>query len=208
MPMELELQEVLEERMAEEKGDGRKNDAAEGKPLLGLLPTRPLEQIARVLEYGAKKYAPHGWRNGIEWQRTLNAALRHLLTYNGGEDKDTESGLSHLAHAACNLLFLLEYEVTHPELDDRYKSGPPPNGALTTSQLRKVRRGGMCSARHVPVLTEVYEEECFTYCGECDHSISARCHLPEVKPTHFFVVSSAQPYCGHCRSPRSASCHR
>ena len=44
---------------------------------------------------------------------------------NDGEDKDPESGLSHLAHAACCIMFLLEFEKTHPELDDRYKPNVP-----------------------------------------------------------------------------------
>jgi hypothetical protein len=47
--------------------------------------------------------------------------MRHLHAFNDGEDKDPESGLSHLAHASCCLMFLLEFEKTHQELDDRYK---------------------------------------------------------------------------------------
>jgi len=43
------------------------------------------------------------------------------MAFNDGEDKDPESGLSHLAHSLCCLMFLLEFEKTHPELDDRYK---------------------------------------------------------------------------------------
>ena len=53
--------------------------------------------------------------------RPLAAAMRHIMAFNDGEDKDPESGLSHLAHAACCIMFLLEFEKTHPELDDRYK---------------------------------------------------------------------------------------
>jgi hypothetical protein len=47
--------------------------------------------------------------------------MRHLHAFNDGEDKDPESGLSHLAHLGCCVMFLLEFEKTHKELDDRFK---------------------------------------------------------------------------------------
>ena len=86
-----------------------------------LLSPIALEQIAAVLTFGAKKYKDHNWRGGLKWSRLLRAALGHILAYLRGEDKDPESGISHLAHAGCCIMFLLEYEITHPELDDRYK---------------------------------------------------------------------------------------
>ena len=86
-----------------------------------LLSSIALLEISKVMTYGAKKYTSNNWRGGISWSRVLGASLRHLLAYLGGQDKDPETGLSHLAHAGCCVMFLLEYEVTHPELDDRYK---------------------------------------------------------------------------------------
>ena len=86
-----------------------------------LLSTEALEQIAAVLQFGAQKYDSHNWRKGFAWSRPLSAALRHILAFNRGEDCDPESNLSHLAHAACCLMFLIEFEKTHTELDDRYK---------------------------------------------------------------------------------------
>ena len=88
---------------------------------LNLLSTEAMNQTAAVLKFGAQKYAEHNWRKGFAWSRPLAAAMRHLTAFNDGEDKDPESGLSHLAHAACCIMFLLEFEKTHPELDDRYK---------------------------------------------------------------------------------------
>jgi len=35
---------------------------------------------------------------------------RHLNSHHAGEYFDQESGLTHLAHAACNLIFLMELE--------------------------------------------------------------------------------------------------
>lgn len=86
-----------------------------------LLSTTALEEVAKVLQFGAEKYEAHNWRKGFVWSRTISAAMRHILAFNSGEDRDPESGLSHVAHAMCCLMFLLEFEKTRPELDDRYK---------------------------------------------------------------------------------------
>lgn len=88
---------------------------------LHLLSTEAMNQTAAVLKFGAQKYAEHNWRKGFAWSRPLSAAMRHITAFNAGEDRDPESGLSHLAHAACCIMFLLEFEKTHPHLDDRYK---------------------------------------------------------------------------------------
>ena len=84
-----------------------KDDA--GKVRLDVLPFAALEDVARVLEHGAEKYAPHAWRH-LEGghERYVRAALRHLHAHAGGEVVDPKSGLPHLAHAACSLLFALE----------------------------------------------------------------------------------------------------
>ena len=88
---------------------------------VNLLSSEALFQTAAVLKFGADKYAEHNWRAGFAWSRPLAAAMRHIMAFNDGEDKDPESGLSHLAHAMCCIMFLLEFEKTHPELDDRYR---------------------------------------------------------------------------------------
>jgi hypothetical protein len=93
---------------------------------LNLLSTEALNQTAAVLAFGAQKYAEHNWRKGFAWSRPLAAAMRHITAFNDGEDCDPESGLSHLAHAACCIMFLLEFQKTHPELDDRYKLNDRP----------------------------------------------------------------------------------
>jgi hypothetical protein len=93
-----------------------------GKPPLALLPTLALEAVGRVLAFGAKKYQAHNWRGGIQYSRLAGATLRHVFAFLRGEDKDPETGESHLAHAACCVLFALEFvEEGRPELDDRHK---------------------------------------------------------------------------------------
>lgn len=77
--------------------------------------------VASVLTHGAKKYEPNNWRKGLPWTRIYASTLRHLLLWATGEDKDKDSGLSHLSHAATNLMFLITWARTHKELDDRVK---------------------------------------------------------------------------------------
>lgn len=91
------------------------------KPALALLPIESLEEVGKVLTFGAKKYAAHNWRQGFKWSRLLSAAMRHLFAFTRGEDKDPETGLSHLAHAACCLLFLISFGKTGAGEDDRFK---------------------------------------------------------------------------------------
>lgn len=98
---------------------GVKND--QDKPDLSLISTIAITKVAEVMTFGKRKYSAHNWRGGFYWSRPLAAALRHVFAYIGGEDKDPETGLSHLAHACCCLFFILEFEETHIELDDRFK---------------------------------------------------------------------------------------
>jgi hypothetical protein len=92
----------------------------ENKPRFELISPIALTKIALVLTEGAKKYDDHNWRKGFKWSRLIGAAFRHLTAFMAGQDKDPETKLSHLAHAACCIMFLLEHEETHKELDDRY----------------------------------------------------------------------------------------
>jgi hypothetical protein len=82
-----------------------------GKPKLSLVPTEIIRAIATVRAYGNQKYEPDSWTR-VEWKRYLDAALRHMLAVvdSGLSSTDEESGLLHLAHAACNIAFLLEFE--------------------------------------------------------------------------------------------------
>ena len=98
--------------------EGIKHDAE--KVRLDLLSPLWLTGVGQVLTFGARKYAAHNWRKGIERSRLLGACLRHVLAYLNGEDNDPETGLSHLFHASCCLMFASELHETRPDLDDRY----------------------------------------------------------------------------------------
>lgn len=86
---------------------------------LELLPVRPLLDVGKVLTFGAKKYEARNWEKGFAWSRPYAAALRHLFAWWSGETYDKETGLNHLAHALCEIMFLLEFSYTHVEMDDR-----------------------------------------------------------------------------------------
>lgn len=87
-------------------GNGEKFDT--DKDRWDLLPWEAVRQIVLVLTYGAKKYDDNNWQLvDNKGNRYFAALLRHVIAWRSGEKNDSESGLSHLAHAACCILFLL-----------------------------------------------------------------------------------------------------
>lgn len=92
------------------------------KPATELLSRVALEGVARVLGFGAQKYAAHNWRLGMEWGRVAGAAMRHLLAFIDGEDIDPESGLPHVDHLMCCAMFLSEYQKKNLGTDNRHTS--------------------------------------------------------------------------------------
>lgn len=82
------------------------------KPKMHLLPPKATLEVAKVLTFGAQKYDEENWRKLDNLQsRYTSGALRHIFAHIDSETLDTESGLSHLAHAICCLLFKLEIEL-------------------------------------------------------------------------------------------------
>jgi hypothetical protein len=101
----------------------------EGKVRYDLLPPEGVHAVAVILTGGAAKYAPRNWELGMDWSRPFGACLRHLFAWWGGENRDPDTGRSHLWHAACNLFFLIAYEKRGKGTDDRpvddtMKKGP------------------------------------------------------------------------------------
>lgn len=89
--------------------EGKKYDT--GKARWDLLPMHLIDEAVSVLSFGANKYGEESWRyvtNGLN--RYYAALIRHIRAYREGEENDSESGYSHLAHAMCNLIFLSELQ--------------------------------------------------------------------------------------------------
>lgn len=83
-----------------------------GKDRWDLVPFDALLPVVKVLTYGAVKYAPDNWKKLPDArERYVAAMLRHFTAWRLGERDDPESGLHHLAHAACCLLFLLWFDL-------------------------------------------------------------------------------------------------
>lgn len=106
---------------------GQKYDSE--KPRWSLIPFKQLTEVVKVLTAGAEKYDDYNWQdvdNGKD--RYFSAAMRHFAAWKEGEriDPETErtgqkmgkidpeTGLSHLAHAICNLLFLMWFDDKKP----------------------------------------------------------------------------------------------
>lgn len=90
-----------------------------GKLPIHLVPPSAIKALAEVLDVGQQKYAPRNWEKGFDYSIPYACAMRHLLSWWGGEDIDKESGKHHLKHVLTNIAFLIEFLETHPELDDR-----------------------------------------------------------------------------------------
>lgn len=98
-----------------------------------LLPFDALDEILKGYHYGAQKYADHNWRRGYKWSLSFDAALRHLTAWWEREDKDPESGLSHLAHAGWHVLCLLWFELNDKGTDDRWREAETAPGTLDSA---------------------------------------------------------------------------
>lgn len=98
---------------------GVKHDAEKAR--WDLFPFDVLDDVAKVLTLGANKYTDRNWETGMRWGRPLAATFRHISAWAQGEELDKESGLPHLAHALCELLFVAAYEKRKVGEDDRTK---------------------------------------------------------------------------------------
>lgn len=84
------------------------------------IPTRQIPGVAKVLAFGAAKYRPRGWEDGIAFSRIFAAACRHASALASGEFLDPETNLPHESHFWCNVLFLVVLTARgRTDLDDR-----------------------------------------------------------------------------------------
>lgn len=82
-----------------------------GKLFVSLVDPFYIEDIAKVLTFGAEKYSKNSWQTLEDAEtRYKDALLRHLLAYLKGELIDADSGLTHLAHIGTNVMFLSHFE--------------------------------------------------------------------------------------------------
>ncbi len=116
----------IDQGKARESGDHLKLDG--GKDPWHLAPWEAFRTVIMVLAFGAKKYRPNGWREGMAYSRLYSATLRHLTAWWMREGLDPDTGFSHLSHAATCVCFLIAYELdaTLRGNDDRPILQPRP----------------------------------------------------------------------------------
>jgi len=110
------------------------------KPRYDLLPPKALGLLVDCLTYGAKKYDDYNWRKdgGIDPNRLFAATQRHLWAWKEGEVLDKESGLPHLAHAATNLLMMLDLASRPPVKIPNFS---PPSAVEKPGPTREFEAG-------------------------------------------------------------------
>lgn len=168
-----------------------------GKDRYELVPHRPLKNLVQVYTRGAHKYSIYedaegkkikgseipieeafkysliddgaeNWRKGMSWRDTIGAVKRHIAAWENNESIDPDLKTRHLANAAWGLFTLMEYEFSHPELDDRPKSylvtkkiGLDIDGVLAdfTGHLMKVNATPDHTPKHWndPVVRKAFE---------------------------------------------------
>tara|TARA_R110000822_G_scaffold302649_2_gene426968 strand:+ start:20102 stop:20422 length:321 start_codon:yes stop_codon:yes gene_type:complete len=95
----------------------RKN---EGKLKWSLVSWRALEPMVSVLMFGAAKYAPNNWKQGLKYTEICESLQRHLNAFIDGEENDPESKIAHVGHILCNAMFLSYMFLFKKDMDDRH----------------------------------------------------------------------------------------
>jgi len=99
---------------------GVKHDT--GKLRYDLYPIDAYKGCTKVITFGAEKYTPNGWKDVKPKRRYYAALMRHILAQIEYEEQggkglalDEESGLPHLDHAQCCLIFYREITNTEKQ---------------------------------------------------------------------------------------------
>lgn len=89
------------------------------KPDYSLIPPFALNDVVKVLTFGAKKYDRDNWKLLDDLNdRYFAAAQRHMWQLKRGEIFDEESGIHHAAHAIACLMFILEFYYLQTSKDN------------------------------------------------------------------------------------------
>jgi hypothetical protein len=97
------------------------------------------------------------WRLGMSWRRIFAAIMRHAWAWMRGEDRDSESGLPHLAHAAWGCFTLMAYGRGGLGQDDRpaittAPVQPSPSSLFTVEESAALNAVVTKATKHEPYL--------------------------------------------------------
>lgn len=93
---------------------GAVRDNADGKGRMDLLPWNAIRELSKHCERGANHYGENNARKGIPMSSLMDSAARRLAQYISGDKEEPY----HLVAACWNVMFALEQQTTHPELND------------------------------------------------------------------------------------------
>lgn len=92
------------------------------KPSAHFIPPVAIVEESAVMALGAAKYGPYNWQDDpVDASTYYSAALRHLMQWFSGEDRDEESKASHLAHVRACMAILIDAQASGKLKDDRPK---------------------------------------------------------------------------------------
>lgn len=151
-------------------GENPKKRFGDTKPPMGFVPPVALLQLGVVMRLGAEKYGPFNWHaNPVEARTYYDAAMRHLMSWYGGEETDPESGASHLAHVMACCSILLDAATSGKLRDNRPPMASPAKAIAELTQSRGAPKNDRSD-------TEPARRECcggYTwgcgYCRNCPH---------------------------------------
>jgi hypothetical protein len=79
----------------------------QNKPKWSLVHFKSIEELPKVLDFGAKKYSRDNWKKGLDLSEILDSMQRHINEVMDGEQFDEESKLHHMGHIMCNAMFYM-----------------------------------------------------------------------------------------------------
>lgn len=120
-------------------GGGLRKDT--GKLRVDLIPADVQKELAKVLTFGAKKYAERNWERGMPWSKAAGPLDRHWLDFKLGLRVDPESKCLTIAHVLCNAVFLCAWELRGLQgLDDLEPFARALVGVSTSGPRRRTHK--------------------------------------------------------------------
>ena len=96
-----------------------------------LVPGPAIVALAHAMQHGAEKYGEYNFRHTrVRVSIYIEAAQRHLLAMQDGEENDPESGQPHVAHAMACMAIIIDAAACGNLVDDR------PHEAPTAEMIR------------------------------------------------------------------------
>lgn len=118
--------------------DNPKTAIGTTKPPLSCVPPVAIFHMGQAMKDGKEKYGLMNWReHRVSSSVYYDAAMRHLMSWWDGEDRASDSGVHHLAHAMACLAILLDAESTGQLNDDRPIPGMLPE--FITANTKKAQ---------------------------------------------------------------------